>query len=98
MEEEYRTERHHSTSKNSIHTNDDASPDETNGSSEQENGDGGPVDTVTEITANGDDHQQAEHSIERPEQTVASEVVKSGKEDVSIKPFHYIHSLNANSL
>ncbi|OJJ60622.1 hypothetical protein ASPSYDRAFT_42391 [Aspergillus sydowii CBS 593.65] len=81
MEEEYRTERQHSTSKNSIHTNDDASPEETNGGSEQENGDGGPVDTVTEITVNGDDHQQAEHSIERPEQTVASEVVKSGKED-----------------
>lgn len=85
MEEEYRTERQHSTPKNSIHTNDDASPNETNGSSEQENGDHGPVDTVTEITANGDDHQQAdqqaEHSIERPEQTVASEVVKSGKED-----------------
>jgi len=102
MEEEYRTERQHSTPKNSIHTNDDASPDETNGSSEQENGDHGPVDTVTEITANGDDHQQAdqqaEHSIERPEQTVASEVVKSGKEDVSINPFQDIRGLNADSL
>ncbi|KAL4781853.1 Chs5p-Arf1p-binding proteins-domain-containing protein [Aspergillus varians] len=81
MEEEYRTERHHPTSKHSTHTNDDEAPEETDGSNEQENGDGGVVDSVTEVVENGDDHAQAEHSIERPEQTVASEVVKSGNED-----------------
>ncbi|KAL4965896.1 ChAPs family protein [Aspergillus stella-maris] len=79
MEEEYRHERHHSVSKESVHSSDE-SPAETNGNPEQENGDG-PVDTVMEIAVNGDDNQQTEHSIERPEQTVASEVVKSGKED-----------------
>ncbi|KAL4870948.1 hypothetical protein BDV12DRAFT_164969 [Aspergillus spectabilis] len=79
MEEEYRTERQHSTSKQSVHK-DDESPEETNGSSGQENGDGAPVDTVSE-TVNGHDHPQPEHSIERPEQTVASEVVKSGNDD-----------------
>ncbi|KAL4878683.1 clathrin-coated vesicle protein [Aspergillus karnatakaensis] len=79
MEEEYRTERQHSTSKLSSHTDD--SPEETNGSSAQENGDSAPVDTVTEIV-NGDDHPEPEqHSIERPEQTVASEVVKSGSNE-----------------
>ncbi|KAL5340111.1 Chs5p-Arf1p-binding proteins-domain-containing protein [Aspergillus crustosus] len=78
MEEEYRTERKHSTPRQSIHTDD--SPEETNGNSGQENGDGIPEDTVTEIV-NGDDRPQAEHSIERPEQTVASEVVKSGNDD-----------------
>lgn len=80
MEEEYRTERQHSTPKQSIHSNDE-SPAQTNGNAEHENGNGGPVDTVTEI-ANGEENQQ-DHSIERPEQTVASEVVKSGNEDVS---------------
>ncbi|KAL4921919.1 Chs5p-Arf1p-binding proteins-domain-containing protein [Aspergillus aurantiobrunneus] len=80
MEEEYRTERQHSASKASTHTIDESSA-ETNGSSEQENGDGGPEDTVTEIAVNGDDSPETEHSIERPEQTVASEVVKSGNED-----------------
>ncbi|KAL4931169.1 ChAPs family protein [Aspergillus undulatus] len=82
MEEEYRHERQHSVSKQSIHASDE-SPTETNGDTEteQENGDGGPTDTVTEIAVNGDDQTQTEHSIERPEQTVASEVVKSGKED-----------------
>ncbi|KAL4794605.1 Chs5p-Arf1p-binding proteins-domain-containing protein [Aspergillus venezuelensis] len=80
MEEEYRHERQHSVSKQSVHSSDE-SPAETNGNPEQENGDGGPVDTVTEIAVNGDDNQQTEHSIERPEQTVASEVVKSGNKD-----------------
>ncbi|KAL4957259.1 Chs5p-Arf1p-binding proteins-domain-containing protein [Aspergillus filifer] len=80
MEEEYRHERQHSVSKQSVHSS-DGSPAETNGNTEQENGDGDPIDTVTEIAVNGDDNQQTEHSIERPEQTVASEVVKSGKED-----------------
>jgi hypothetical protein len=88
MEEEYRTERQHSTSKQSIHT-DDESPEETNGSSGQENRDSALVDTVSEVV-NGEDRPQPEHSIERPEQTVASEVVKSGNDDVSICPFSMI--------
>ncbi|KAL5043787.1 hypothetical protein BDW71DRAFT_209947 [Aspergillus fruticulosus] len=90
MEEEYRTERQHST-KPSIHSHGESpaesaeatestEPLETNGSSEQENGDGHPVDSVTEIV-NGDSHTRGENSIERPEQTVASEVVKSGNDD-----------------
>ncbi|KAL5000276.1 Chs5p-Arf1p-binding proteins-domain-containing protein [Aspergillus recurvatus] len=87
MEEEYRTERQHST-KPSIHSHDGSPAEsakfteavETNGNSEQENGDDRPVDSVTEI-ANGDDRTQGENSIERPEQTVASEVVKSGNDD-----------------
>ncbi|KAL4992570.1 Chs5p-Arf1p-binding proteins-domain-containing protein [Aspergillus falconensis] len=90
MEEEYRTERQHST-KPSIHSHGESpaesaeaaestEPLETNGSSEQENGDGHPVDSVTEIV-NGDSHTQGENSIERPEQTVALEVVKSGNDD-----------------
>ncbi|KAL4749939.1 hypothetical protein BDW72DRAFT_177097 [Aspergillus terricola var. indicus] len=87
MEEEYRTERQHST-KPSIHSHGEspgesaepAETAETNGSSEQENGDGRPVESVTEIV-NGDDHTQGGNSIERPEQTMASEVVKSGNDD-----------------
>jgi tetratricopeptide (TPR) repeat protein len=81
MEEEYRTERHHSTSKQSSIAN--VSPPETNGNGEQENGEDAEEDDTAETTVNGDDSQQVEHSIEKPEQTVASEVVKSGNEDVS---------------
>ena len=95
MEEEYRSERQHST-KPSIHSHGESPAEsaesaepaetaETNGSSEQENGDGRPVESVTEIV-NGDDHTQGENSIERPEQTMASEVVKSGNDDVSTGP------------
>ncbi|KAL3496871.1 Chs5p-Arf1p-binding proteins-domain-containing protein [Aspergillus germanicus] len=79
MEEEYRTERHHSTSKQSSIAN--VSPPETNGNGEQENGEDAEEDDTAETTVNGTDSQQVEHSIERPEQTVASEVVKSGNED-----------------
>ncbi|KAJ0423749.1 Chs5p-Arf1p-binding proteins-domain-containing protein [Aspergillus carlsbadensis] len=79
MEEEYRTERHHSSSKQSSIAN--VSPPETNGNGEQENGEDAEEDDTAETTVNGDDSQQVEHSIERPEQTVASEVVKSGNED-----------------
>ncbi|GES61898.1 clathrin-coated vesicle protein [Aspergillus terreus] len=73
MEEEYRVERQHSTSKagGSI-----ASVD-ANGDGEQENGTNSEEDT----TANGAKSEQPGDSIERPEQTVASEVVKSGNED-----------------
>ncbi|KAL5365987.1 Chs5p-Arf1p-binding proteins-domain-containing protein [Aspergillus floccosus] len=73
MEEEYRVERQHSTSKaeGSI-----ASAD-ANGDGEDENG----SNSEEETTANGTKSEQPGDSIERPEQTVASEVVKSGSED-----------------
>lgn len=71
MEEEYRVERQHSTAKPKVHSLNEHGSPETNGNgTEQESGD--------------PDESQA--SIERPEQTMASEVVKSGSEDVSL-PF-----------
>lgn len=88
MEEEYRVERQHSTSKpgktdsvaetQSVHTN-------GNG----ENGDGSgdeDVDSSAETAANGNgvNEEQVEGSIEKPEQSMASEVVKSGNDDVSL--------------
>lgn len=70
MEEEYRVERQHSTAKpkaNSVAEQQDA---KTNGNAdEQENNE-------------GDNEDENQASIERPEQTMASEVVKSGSEDV----------------
>jgi hypothetical protein len=88
MEEEYRVERQHvpkpahslgaETNGNSPDTEDDsgsvAGPDSTESSSEEgkTNGD------------LGDNHAQS--PLERPEQTVASEVVKSGNEDVCVMP------------
>lgn len=69
MEEEYRVERQHSTAKPKVHSLNEHGSPETNGNgNEQEGGD--------------PDESQA--SIERPEQTMASEVVKSGSEDVSL--------------
>jgi hypothetical protein len=88
MEEEYRVERQHSTSKpgktdsvaetQSVHTN-------GNG----ENGDGSgaeDVDPSAETAANGNgvNEEQVESAIEKPEQSMASEVVKSGNDDVSL--------------
>lgn len=75
MEEEYRVERQHSTPKpgsSSIKANSVAEQ-----STSETNGDG-----------NGEQasNQQNESSIERPEHTIASEVVKSGNEDVSPSP------------
>ncbi|KAG2419705.1 hypothetical protein HFD88_004501 [Aspergillus terreus] len=73
MEEEYRVERQHSTSK----TGGSIASVDANGDGEQENGTNSEEDT----TANGAKSEQPGDSIERPEQTVASEVVKSGNED-----------------
>jgi hypothetical protein len=76
MEEEYRVERQHSISK----TGGSIASVDSNGDGEQENGTNSEEDT----TANGAKSEQPGDSIERPEQTVASEVVKSGNEDVSV--------------
>ncbi|KAL4897260.1 Chs5p-Arf1p-binding proteins-domain-containing protein [Aspergillus ambiguus] len=73
MEEEYRVERQHSTSR----AGDSNASVNVNGEGEQENG----TNSEDETTTNGNKSEQAGDSIERPEQTVASEVVKSGKED-----------------
>ncbi|KAK1140102.1 bud site selection protein [Aspergillus melleus] len=73
MEEEYRVERQHSVSKP-----DASSVTETNGDGEHET----ETDANDQASTNGtNDQQESSHSIERPEQTVASEVVKSGNED-----------------
>ncbi|KAH8424105.1 bud site selection protein, variant 2 [Aspergillus melleus] len=73
MEEEYRVERQHSVSKP-----DASSVAETNGDGEHET----ETDADDQASTNGtNDQQESSHSIERPEQTVASEVVKSGNED-----------------
>lgn len=70
MEEEYRVERQHSTAKPKAGSVSEQQGTETNGNgAEQSNNEGG----------NEDENQS---SIERPEQTMASEVVKSGSEDV----------------
>lgn len=78
MEEEYRVERQHTTSK----------PDASSASVAETNGDGEHEAETTEeaedqATTNGTSEEQNSHSIERPEQTMASDVVKSGNEDVS---------------
>ncbi|KAI9367255.1 Chs5p-Arf1p-binding proteins-domain-containing protein [Aspergillus egyptiacus] len=78
MEEEYRSERQHSTSK-SVRTN--SSSADANGDNDKDGRDDVPEDTAAEATVNGDDSHQTDHSIERPEQTMASEVVKSGSDD-----------------
>ncbi|KAF9893104.1 hypothetical protein FE257_012515 [Aspergillus nanangensis] len=77
MEEEYRVERHHSTPK----AEDSASSVDANGSAEQENGTSSPEEEEEATTTNGNKEEQAGDAIERPEQTVASAVVKSGSED-----------------
>ncbi|KAI9043662.1 ChAPs family protein [Aspergillus affinis] len=74
MEEEYRVERQHSVSKP-----DASSLAETNGDGEHETE---STDADDQASTNGtNDQQESAHSIERPEQTVASAVVKSGNED-----------------
>jgi hypothetical protein len=80
MEEEYRVERQHSTSKPGRRSASIA----TNGDGEHENGtDAEEEDANSEATTNGNKEEQAGDSIEKPEQTMASEVVKSGNEEVS---------------
>ncbi|OGM41761.1 clathrin-coated vesicle protein [Aspergillus bombycis] len=78
MEEEYRVERHHSASKSirrssSIATNDNE--EQQNGTNAEEE------DENPEATPSENKEEQAGDSIEKPEQTMASEVVKSGKEE-----------------
>ncbi|PYI01379.1 clathrin-coated vesicle protein [Aspergillus sclerotiicarbonarius CBS 121057] len=72
MEEEYRVERQQSTSKPTPSSG--SLSDEPNGNSEQEDG------TTPEGATNGTE-EDPQHSIEKPEQSMASEVVKSGNED-----------------
>lgn len=83
MEEEYRVERQHvpkPAQSLDAETNGEAAEDV-----EAENeDDSGSVKGTVENTPNGDGNEASNgNSIERPEQTVASEVVKSGNEDVS---------------
>ena len=82
MEEEYRVERQHSTSKSIRRSSSIA----TNGNEEHQNGTNAEEeDENLEATSSGNKEEQAGDSIEKPEQTMASEVVKSGKEEVSYK-------------
>ncbi|KAJ5916583.1 Tetratricopeptide-like helical [Penicillium tannophilum] len=83
MEEEYRVERQHVPKPaHSLEA-------ETNGAAVEDDEEDsasvsgpGPTESSTETTTNGNaDDIQAEETIERPEQTVASEVVKSGNDD-----------------
>ncbi|KAB8209470.1 ChAPs Chs5p-Arf1p-binding protein [Aspergillus parasiticus SU-1] len=76
MEEEYRVERQHSKSirrSSSIATN--GNEDQQNGTNAEEQ------DENPEATSSENKEEQAGDSIEKPEQTMASEVVKSGKEE-----------------
>ncbi|KNG84022.1 clathrin-coated vesicle protein [Aspergillus nomiae NRRL 13137] len=78
MEEEYRVERQHSTSKSIRRSSSIA----TNGNEEQQNGtNADEEDENPEAGPSENKEEQAGASIEKPEQTMASEVVKSGKEE-----------------
>ncbi|PYH93655.1 clathrin-coated vesiclec protein [Aspergillus ellipticus CBS 707.79] len=74
MEEEYRVERQQSVSKPRNSTS-----SEPNGNGEENGTDADS--TNHDAATNGAKDEQPEHSIERPEQSMASEVVKSGNED-----------------
>ncbi|PWY92045.1 chaps-domain-containing protein [Aspergillus heteromorphus CBS 117.55] len=73
MEEEYRVERQHSVSKPRTSTS-----TEPNGNGEEH---GTDEDSASHEAATNGAKEEPEHSIERPEQSMASEVVKSGNED-----------------
>jgi hypothetical protein len=83
MEEEYRVERQH------VPKPAQSLDAEMNGNSAEQEDDTGSVNgpaavESTEEIPNGDgDENHGQSPLERPEQTVASEVVKSGNEDVS---------------
>lgn len=82
MEEEYRVERQHvpkPAQSVATETNGDAAGDEDDADSASGPG---PAEPSDEAAPNGNDKAPAQSSIERPEQTMASEVVKSGNEDV----------------
>lgn len=92
MEEEYRVERHQKPeqpSANASSVNQDSSTAETNGagtgSDSSPGSDRSDANADSAPKVNGDNNQ-AKKSIERPELSVASEVVKSGSDDVSIQP------------
>jgi hypothetical protein len=91
MEEEYRVERQHSTSKpGKSDSVAEIQSVETNGNGENGDGSGAEdVDPSAETAANGNgvNEEQVESSIEKPEQSMASEVVKSGNDDVSLSTF-----------
>jgi hypothetical protein len=91
MEEEYRVERQHSTSKpGKSDSVAEIQSVETNGNGENGDGSGAEdVDPSAETAANGNgvNEEQVESSIEKPEQSMASEVVKSGNDDVSLYTF-----------
>ena len=89
MEEEYRVERQHvpkpaqsleaETNGESIKSDDEKDDDSGSVSGP------GPAEPTTETTNNvNGDETKVESAIERPEQSMASEVVKSGNDDVSL--------------
>ena len=89
MEEEYRVERQHVSKPAQSHkaeTNGEgiegSENDDDSGSVSEPDPSGSPTDAATNGTQNGGDAHTG-NSIERPEQTVASEIVKSGNDDVS---------------
>jgi hypothetical protein len=85
MEEEYRVERQHvpkPAQSLEAELNGDGVEDEDE--DEEDTGSVAGPEEVSEIAANGNgETADAENSIERPEQSMASEVVKSGSDDVS---------------
>lgn len=81
MEEEYRVERQHvSKPAQSLEAETNGATAENDDEDEDDEDDSGSVTGPGPAEAPGKD--EPESSIERPEQTVASEVVKSGNEDV----------------
>lgn len=94
MEEEYRVERQHVPKPaHSLEAETNGNGVENEDEDEEDSGSvagPGPAE-VSETAANGNgDETEAEDSIERPEQTMASEVVKSGSDDVGRS--HHRHS------
>lgn len=91
MEEEYRVERQHSTSKHTrTNTRTSAEVNGGDGQEDEDDDDHHHNDANTEDaekedegSPNGLKDEQVESSIEKPEQSMASEVIKSGNEDVS---------------
>ncbi|CAL5867515.1 uncharacterized protein PFLUO_LOCUS1734 [Penicillium psychrofluorescens] len=100
MEEEYRVERKHvpkpAETLDAETNGDGAEKDEEEGEEEEETGSvSGPVsaqEPAEESLSGNGEETQPETSIERPEQTVASEVVKSGNEDPVGDPSHETYS------
>lgn len=85
MEEEYRVERQHvpkPAQSITTETNGDAAGDEDDAGSVSGPGPAEPSDEAATNGNGNNDNGPAQSSIERPEQTMASEVVKSGNEDV----------------